>query len=412
MGELCLRNLGKAYRQYVHPLARLAEWVGFGTRHQLNWVLKGIDLDIAPGSSLGVVGRNGAGKSTLLKLITGVAKPTEGEINCTGRIAALLELGMGFHPEFTGRQNVLMQGYLQGTGHDQMAALMPEIEAFAEVGDYFDRPVRTYSSGMQMRVAFSVATALRPDILIVDEALSVGDAYFQHKCFDRIRLYRDRGTTLLFVSHDPAAVRALCDRAILLDGGGIACDGAPADVLDYYNALIAPRSRDHAISAHGEEQKGMRSGDGSIRIGTVELWSRGMPQSSVFCGEPSSVRVTMRASRALPDFTVGLLIKDRLGNDIFGTNTYHIGEKLGPIADGDDREVEFTFPSLGIGPGNYSITIAIHASTDHLAGNYDWWDRALVFQVMPTKGTNTIGACYMPMHFIQRKIHASQSENT
>ena len=200
MGHLSVRGLGKAYRQYAQKSGRLAEWVGLGRRHELKWVLRDISFDVAPGEAVGIVGANGAGKSTLLKLITGTIRPTTGAYEAGGRIAALLELGIGFHPDFTGRQNVYMAGHILGIPAGRIDALMAEIEAFAEIGDNIDNPVRTYSSGMQVRLAFSVATAVRPDILVIDEALSVGDAYFQHKSFDRIRAFRDEGTTLLFVS--------------------------------------------------------------------------------------------------------------------------------------------------------------------------------------------------------------------
>jgi len=171
-------------------------------------------------------------------MITGTTQPTTGGVHITGRVAAMLELGMGFHPDFTGRQNAFMAGQLLGYGVDEIAHLMPEIEAFAEIGDYIDQPVRVYSSGMQMRLAFSVATAHRPDVLIVDEALSVGDAYFQHKSFARIREFRERGTTLLLVSHDKGAIQAICDRAILLNSGRLVREGEPEEVMDYYNALL------------------------------------------------------------------------------------------------------------------------------------------------------------------------------
>src|SRR5205085_1659835 len=208
--------------------SRLAEWMIPGRpRHKLKWVLRDVSFSVKPGEAVGLIGINGAGKSTLLKLITGTTQPTTGGVHMEGRVAALLELGMGFHPDFTGRQNVFMAGQLLGMTVDEIARLMPEIEAFAEIGDYMDQPVRVYSSGMQMRVAFSVATARRPDILIVDEALSVGDAYFQHKSFARIRSFREMGTTLLFVSHDKSAIQALCDEAILLHGGRIAIQGDP-----------------------------------------------------------------------------------------------------------------------------------------------------------------------------------------
>src|SRR5436190_20641545 len=243
---LTISNLGKAYRRYRHKRDRLVEMVvpRGRPRHELVWVLRNVHFEVGPGECVGIVGQNGAGKSTLLKLVTGTTRPTEGSIVARGRIAAILELGMGFHPEFTGRQNVFIAGQLLGLETAEIAAAMPDIERFAEIGSYFDQPVRVYSSDMQVRLAFSVATAVRPDLLIVDEALSVGDAYFQHKSMARIKAFREQGTTLLFVSHDPGAVKTLCDRAILLDRGVVVRDGRPDDILDYYNAIIAKREAD------------------------------------------------------------------------------------------------------------------------------------------------------------------------
>ena len=241
MGTITVAHLGKAYHQYPTRWARLAEWLlpGHKARHSLKWVLQDVSFSVQPGEAVGIIGINGAGKSTLLKMITGTTQPTTGSVHITGRVAALLELGMGFHPDFTGRQNAFMAGQLLGYSVEEIARLMPEIEAFAEIGDYIDQPVRVYSSGMQMRLAFSVATAHRPDVLIVDEALSVGDAYFQHKSFDRIREFRKQGTTLLIVSHDKGAIQSICDRAILLNAGKLAMEGEPEAVMDYYNAMLA-----------------------------------------------------------------------------------------------------------------------------------------------------------------------------
>lgn len=204
-------------------------------------MLQDINFTVNPGEAVGIIGINGAGKSTLLKMITGTSQPTKGNVHISGRVAALLELGMGFHPDFTGRQNVYMAGQLMGLHADDISKLMPKIEAFAEIGDYLDSPVRLYSSGMQMRLAFSVATSIRPDVLIVDEALSVGDDYFQHKSFERIRDFRRQGTTLLIVSHDKQAIQSMCDRAILLNAGRIEMEGEPEAVMDYYNALLAAK---------------------------------------------------------------------------------------------------------------------------------------------------------------------------
>jgi lipopolysaccharide transport system ATP-binding protein len=407
MGSVTITGLGKAYRHYSHPSGRLLEWLGAGSRHELKWILRNINLKVVAGESVGLIGRNGAGKSTLLKLITGVSVPTEGSALLTGRVASLLELGLGFHQEFTGRQNVYMQGYLQGFNRDQIDSLIPNIIDFAEIGDYFDRPVRIYSSGMQVRLAFSIATAVSPDILIIDEALAVGDAYFQHKCFNRIRSYREQGTTLLFVSHDPGAVKTLCDRAVLIDGGGIIMDSNPADVLDYYNALIARYEVDSAIREGAPDGSGTRSGNGAVHIVSADLLSEGESMRAIIAGESARIHLRLQAREPQEDFTIGLLIKDRLGNDVFGTNTHHMHQALGPIASGEIKDLFFDFPSLALGSGHYSVTLAAHASSDHLAGNYDWWERALVFQVMPAKGPHTIGLCHMPLTCHQQAVHVA-----
>ena len=407
MGAVTIAGLGKAYRQYKHPSGRLLEWFGAGTHHTERWILRNLNLNISAGESVGLIGRNGAGKSTLLKLVTGVSIPTEGSVKLNGHVASLLELGLGFHPEFTGRQNVYMQGSLQGWSREQIDSLLPAIIGFAEIGDYFDRPVRIYSSGMQVRLAFSIATAVSPDILIVDEALAVGDAYFQHKCFSRIRSFRENGTTLLFVSHDPGAVKTLCDRAVLIEGGGIIMDGNPADVLDYYNALIARYEVDSAIREGAPEGSGTRSGNGAVHIALADLLSEGESMRAIVAGEPVQIHLRLQARQLLEDFTIGLLIKDRLGNDVFGTNTHHMLQTLGPVAVGEIKDLFFDFPSLALGPGHYSITLAAHASSNHLAGNYDWWERALVFQVMPAPGIHTIGLCHMPLTCHQQAVHVA-----
>ena len=236
MGSIIIKQLGKAYKQYPTRWSRLAEWIDPRNKphHQLHWVLQDINIHIHAGETVGIVGVNGAGKSTLLKMIAGTSQPTTGSIQITGRVAALLELGMGFHPDFTGRQNVYMAGQLLGLGAHEISELMPQIEAFAEIGNYIDSPVRMYSSGMQMRLAFSVATAVRPDLLIVDEALSVGDAYFQAKCYQRINQFKEQGTTLLLVSHSAGDVVKHCERAIMLKDGRVEMDGSSRAVTNRY----------------------------------------------------------------------------------------------------------------------------------------------------------------------------------
>lgn len=238
MGKLVISHVGKAYKSYANKWARIREWVTGRPQQEQIWVLRDIHFTVNPGEAVGIVGVNGAGKSTLLKIITGTTQPTCGSVHIEGRVAALLELGIGFHPDFTGRQNVLMAGQLLGYGVDEIARLMPEIEAFAGIGEYIDRPVRVYSSGMQVRLAFAVATAARPDVLIVDEALSVGDAAFQRKCFQRIEAYRAAGTTLLLVSHDIETVKKLCDRALFIKQGALAQWGPAKQVCDEYERFL------------------------------------------------------------------------------------------------------------------------------------------------------------------------------
>jgi len=401
MGFLQVHNLGKAYRRYRRKSGRLVEWFGGGSQHELVWIMRHINFSVASGEAVGIVGANGAGKSTLLKMITGTTRPTEGQISSGGRIAALLELGLGFHPDFTGRQNVYMSGQLMGIRPDELTALMPAIEAFAEIGDYIDQPVRIYSSGMQVRLAFSVATAVRPDMLIVDEALSVGDAYFQHKSFDRIRQFRNTGTTLLFVSHSADTVKTLCDRAILLDKGSVIQDGSPDVVMDYYNAMIAARQADYQIRQVEEElgAAATRSGTGDATIERVELESHGSAVRALQSGAEVSFILEIAINRPVDELTVGMLIRDRLGNDVFGTNSYHHHQSITDLKADSRVTVQFRFPALSLGEGSYSVSVALHSRDTHIAANYDWWDRAVVFEVVPDNGPLAIGVCRMPVSF-------------
>ncbi len=249
MGYLRIKNISKAYKRYFRKSGRFLEWLGLGRHHELVWVLKDISFEVASGQAVGIIGVNGAGKSTLLKIIAGTVMPTTGTMEVGGRVSALLELGMGFHSDFTGRENVYMAAQLKGISKNEVTRLMPEIEAFAAIGDYIDQPVRTYSSGMQVRLAFSVATCVRPDILIVDEALSVGDSAFQRKCFQRIEGFRAAGTTLLFVSHDLETVKKLCNYALFIKEGQIGQWGPAKQVCDEYERyLFGDRKNPHIPS--------------------------------------------------------------------------------------------------------------------------------------------------------------------
>jgi lipopolysaccharide transport system ATP-binding protein len=399
MGELRVRSLGKAYKRYARKSGRLMEWLGAAPRHELRWVLRDVTFDLARGDSVGIVGANGAGKSTLLKLIAGTVQPTTGTVHVGGSVSALLELGIGFHPEFTGRENVYMAGSIRGMTAGETASLMAEIEEFAEIGDYIDQPVRTYSSGMQVRLAFSLATAVRPEILIVDEALSVGDAYFQHKSFERIRRFRALGSTVLFVSHNPGSVKTLCDRALLMEAGAMVRDGQPDAVMDYYNAMIAAQHAEHGIRQVERETGHVttRSGSQAARIESVELFAKGAPVRALRSGEAATVRIEVSAQEAIPELTAGILIRDRLGNDVFGTNTFHCHAPMGGLAAGQRVTAEFSFDALHLGVGSFSLTTALHTRESHISANYDWWDRALVFQVVPGEGPLAIGVARFPV---------------
>ena len=397
-------QLGKAFKRYARIRHRLLEWLpGARQHHELRWVLRDLNFSIAPGEAIGLIGRNGAGKSTLLKLLTGTLLPTTGQIQVKGRVAALLELGMGFHPEFSGFDNVLMAGQLQGLTRDEVRACMDDIVAFAEIGDALMQPVREYSSGMMVRLAFATATAVRPDVLIVDEALAVGDAYFQHKCFRRIREFREQGVTLLFVSHDPLAVKSLCNRALLIEGGRIAMDADPLQVLDYYNALIAldeSSLAEHAQHIQAEETtQGVRSGTGEVKINSVRLLRQGQETRQVLEGEALTLEIDLKINQNVPDLTVGLLLRDRLGNEIFGTNTHQLGlaAQLRHLQAGSQHSLKFAIASLPLGEGSYSLTVAAHGADSHLAGNYDWWDQALTLQVSFGAGTRFSGLVRLPV---------------
>ena len=395
MGTVTVSGLGKAYKQYPTRWARLAEWVFGGRRHQLKWVLQDVSFTVRPGHALGIIGINGAGKSTLLKMITGTTLPTAGSVQITGRVAALLELGMGFHPDFTGRQNVVMAGQLLGIPDIQ--PLMPEIEAFAEIGDYIDQPLRVYSSGMQMRLAFSVATAVRPDVLIVDEALSVGDAYFQHKSFDRIRAYRDQGTTLLLVSHDKAAIQSICDEAVLLNGGRLAMRGEPEAVMDYYNALIAERENSTVRQLTTDEGRIQTvSGTGEATVSRLRLLNaRGEPIEVAAVGEPVTLEVTVQVREDIERMILGFMIKDRLGQPVFGTNTHYLDQPQEQVRAGEVITCRFHFRA-DLGHGSYSVATAICDSETHLTRNYEWRDLALVFQVINLSVPVFVGNVYLP----------------
>lgn len=407
MGRISIEGLGKKYKRYSHRWKRLIEWGTGGKKllHESLWALKGISFEVTPGESVGIVGQNGAGKSTLLKILTGTTQATEGSAEAEGNVSALLELGIGFYPEFTGRENVFMAGLLSGLSSSQITELLPSITSFSELSNFMDQPLRTYSSGMVVRLAFSIATAVRPDILIVDEALSVGDAYFQYKCIKLIREFREKGSTLLFVSHDPGAVKTLCNRAILLDKGLMVMDDTSDKVLDYYNAMIAKKNENQEIiqveNKHG--QKSTRSGNFLARIEFIDILdAHGLTARAFQVGEEVQIKCQVRFDAVVESPSFGILIRDRLGNDVFGTNSFHVDNSDYHVEKGDLVEVVFKI-CLNIGIGNYSLTAAVHTHDTHLGKSFDWWDQALVFQVVPGKHYTFIGQAFLPVSLSIKK---------
>jgi homopolymeric O-antigen transport system ATP-binding protein len=386
-------NVSKQYRTYARPGDRLKETLSRGRlrRHKEFWALRDVSFELERGSTVGVIGQNGCGKSTLLQIVAGTLEPTHGSVWHDGRVAALLELGAGFDPEFSGVENVYMNASLLGLSRRETDRLFPAIERFAEIGDFISQPVKTYSSGMYVRLAFAIAASVEPEILLVDEALAVGDAVFQHRCLRRIQELQERGTTVLFVSHDLAAVRALCSRAILLKAGSVVADGKPVDVLNRYQKIIMEREEAWAAEVASSTANvpldelsltpltyTYRHGDRSAEILGAELTDQAHNRIEIAeTGEAITLRMVARVDRDLDDPVVGFLIKNRHGIHAYGTNTKEQQIALGQVARGELVEVTFAF-NCWLGIDQYSISLAIHS---HDGQSYDWMDGAIFFRV-------------------------------
>lgn len=429
---LSVENLSKQFRIYERPADRLAETMtrGLLRRHRPFWALRDISFAVEPGTTTGIIGPNGCGKSTLLQIIAGTLEATGGSVRTFGRINALLELGAGFNPEFTGLENIRMNSALMGISTREMRVLLPEIERFAEIGDFIRQPVKTYSSGMYIRLAFAVAVSHAPDILIVDEALAVGDAVFQHRCLRRIKEMQQAGTTVLFVSHDPAAVRALCSRAILLNAGRVVADSAPADVLNRYQQLIMRRETDYdaegeaarhhaaveASEAHEDDDAidyaplhyNYRHGDGSAEIVSAELFDDARRTiDAVESGAPLYVRMRARFNRRISAPVFGFVVRNRHALQIYGVNTEHQID-FGEVAPGEIVEVTFRL-NCWLGVDDYTVSLAVHSSAIMEGGvSYDWLDDVLTFCVTSTRTIE--GLVNLDAEVTGRKLGACASQ--
>jgi lipopolysaccharide transport system ATP-binding protein len=411
-----VESVSKQYRIYNRPVDRLKESLTRGRwkTHREFWALSNISFEVEAGTTTGIIGPNGSGKSTLLQIVTGTLEPTHGSVWHDGRIAALLELGAGFNPEFTGIENIFMNSALMGLSKSETERLLPEITSFAEIGDFINQPIKTYSSGMYIRLAFATAIASSPQILIVDEALSVGDAVFQHRCTHRIKEMQENGTTILFVSHDPGAIRALCSRAILLNHGQMVADGAPADVLDRYQKLIMDREAAYAEGqlamrrAQSRREKSpvaqveapetatpqftYRHGNGNAEIVRVDLLNGARRAVKlVETGDPVHVRVRAVFHEDIDDPVYGFIIRNKHGIHLYGTNSHVQKLHGGRVKRGDTVEATFSF-NCWLAPDLYSVSIAVHSPT---AVSFDWMDGALFFRVIseiPIEGVANLNA--------------------
>jgi lipopolysaccharide transport system ATP-binding protein len=416
----------KRYPQSRHPWAilrdallhRVPEGGGYEA-------LREVSFEVRAGETVGIIGRNGAGKSTLLQLLCGTLQPTAGQVRVHGRIAALLELGAGFSPDFTGRENVYLNAGLHGLRRHEIDARFDAIAAFAEIGDFMDQPVRTYSSGMFVRLAFAVMAHVDADILIIDEALAVGDAYFTQKCMRYLRQFKARGT-LLFVSHDTTAVMALCDRALWLDGGRVRDQGDAKSVCEHYLATLfaseqrvdeAPSAAPVAEAFYDQRtpwlnqsplrndievfrfrEDATRFGAGAARVSNVTLRDdQGRALAWMVGGEAVTLEVCVQVSTLLKAPIVGFYVKDRMGQTLFGDNTY-LAIQSAPAYPGDALTARFAFRLPYLPAGDYSVAVAVGDGTQHEHVQHDWVHDALFFRSHSSAvSTGLVG---IPIHHI------------
>ncbi len=405
MSVIRVQNLAKKYPVHRGPWKKAHEWlIGTGNRGKGEfWALRDLSFEVEPGQTLGIIGQNGSGKSTLLQILAGIMRQTHGDCHVRGKVSALLELGSGFNPEFTGRENVFMNGAILGLETREIERRFESIARFAEIGEFMNQPVKTYSSGMFMRLAFAVAVHVDPDILLVDEALAVGDLIFQHRCLHRMNQLRESGRTILFVTHDLAAIAKFCDRAILLDGGCLIEDGKPDLVTQRYRALVFDRERsnpDETVPVPPIDESSAlevadtipivrsipnvdhRFGNGDATLLGIELIdARGSATLEAFGGEWVAVRISVQFARDLDRPIVGFTLTDRLGIEIAAGNTQYFGNPLPGAQKGQVATTDFTFQLPHLSPGSYSLSPAVANGNLVKHDMCDWIDNALVFEL-------------------------------
>ena len=391
-------NLSKTFRVYARPRHRLAEILTRRPWHHEVRALTDLSFAVEPGECLGMVGANGAGKSTLLRILAGLSRPSAGQLEIQGRISALLELNSGFHPEFTGRENIRLAGTILGFSPREIAARTEEIIAFAELGEFIDLPVRTYSAGMFLRLGFAVATAVEPDVLLIDEALAVGDEYFRGKCTHRLREFRRQNKTIVIASHDLTLVRSLCDRALLLDRGRLALQGPPAEVLQAYLDRIYRRAVEEMHGAETGLPPGtLRRGSGEVEITAVRVLNRDGHQSRAFMtGEPLAIEFDYTVRRDLPEPLFGFNLFRADGVLAVSTNNCcgrvsslllhpdrHPGDEPRCLEPGQRGTVRFETGTNPLLPGSYELSVNVFRGKSGAATPVDEIFAAARFEMLP-----------------------------
>ena len=385
-----VKNVTKIYKTYKSNFHRLKEIFLKKTYHKEFVANKDISFDLHESETLGIIGVNGAGKSTILKIIAGVINPSSGEVLRHGRVTALLELGTGFNDEFIGRDNIYLNGELVGMSKAEIDAAIDDIIDFSELGDYINEPIKTYSSGMKMRLAFSIAIFSDPQILIVDEALSVGDAHFGAKCTKALKARKEKNMSIIYVSHDLNSLKLLCDRAILLNKGEMVLTDTPETVINHYNFLIA-KLNDDENNLQMDEEKESSFGSFEVKINQVNIKKDNQILKDIQSGDEVDIEIEFKSFIDLDNVTIGIHIRDRFAQDIYGTNTFFKNKTIKLVANNSYKCV-YSMP-LNIGVGAYSLGVAIHTENFHTSQCYHWLDNAMDFTVSTAKDDFFIGLC-------------------
>ena len=383
------KNISKTFKLYSSPALRLKEIIFRKKYHKLFAALNNVSFHLSEGETLGILGPNGAGKSTLLKIITGILLPDEGEVQVNGRITGLLELGTGFNPQLTGRQNIAMNGLLLGMSNEEIEYKEQIIIDFAELDIFIDEPLSTYSSGMIMRLAFAVAINADPSCFVIDEALSVGDAGFQQKCMRRITEFKNQGGAIIFVSHDMNAIIQLCDRAILLNNGEVDTAGSPNMIVNKYKQLLTSKSH-NKIGFHVEKDKPRSYGTLETVIKQISI-DGDNTKPILESGQHAIIMVEVESSIKMTGLTCGIVIRDSYGQDIFGTNTYHHDQVLS-LTKSSTTMIEFEL-DMNIGVGKYTISAAVHNIPKTPEYVLNWHDEVFEFSVVANSTNYFEGIC-------------------